>query len=175
MSVPYSVIFSSVVVAIMMSNPANAQQNSLPVAAPLTTDSTNSAAPVALNSVMRVICAQQDSQGTGFLHKSGKIITAHHVIKDCSTPQLLLSNGTTIGSTVDAADPDFDLAILTPASAINVPALKISTLTTLNIGAQVSTWGFPRGVFRISPDAKRWISIGSGRHQNGKRRLFNST
>jgi S1-C subfamily serine protease len=137
-------------------NPMSAQQTSVLVASPLNTESSFNGGTAALQSVVRVICPQQDSQGTGFLHKSGMIITAAHVIKDCVAPRLLLPSNTFIESTIEGSDLDFDFAILRPATQITAPVLPITNNDTLNIGAQVSTWGFPGGYFGL----RSMLSVG---------------
>ncbi|HUS89598.1 MAG TPA: hypothetical protein VMW91_09575 [Desulfosporosinus sp.] len=51
------------------------------VSAPINTESAGKAVDIAEESVVRVICTDRGSGGTGFLHSSGKIITAAHVVK----------------------------------------------------------------------------------------------
>jgi S1-C subfamily serine protease len=151
----YVAIFALTLVSATVKE-ATAQQSSVPVASPLNSESFNTGGIAAVQSVMRVICPQQDSQGTGFLHKSGMVITAAHVIKDCVAPKLLLPSNTVVESTIEGSDLDFDFAILRPASKITAAALPITDRDTLNIGTQLSTWGFPGGYFGLKP----MLSIG---------------
>lgn len=123
----------------------------VPVSAPVDTDSAGRGGTLALQSVLRVICIQENSAGTGFLHKSGKIITAEHVVRGCNSPILMLPNGTTRPASVVATDAETDLALLNPASAIAVDALPLSFRSDPAVGAQVSTWGFPGGYSGLSP------------------------
>jgi hypothetical protein len=51
----------------------------IPVAAPIDTDSAGRSGDIAIHTVVHLICVEQNSMGTGFLHKSGNIITADHV------------------------------------------------------------------------------------------------
>jgi hypothetical protein len=60
--------------------------NTLPVTAPIDTDSAGRAGDIATHSVVRLICPAANTVGTGFLHKSGNILTADHVTRGC--PQL---------------------------------------------------------------------------------------
>jgi S1-C subfamily serine protease len=126
-------------------------QNNIPVAAPMNTESAGTESDVAIRSVMRVICAQQDSMGTGFLHKSGKIITAAHVVKDCTDPTLLLSNGTSVPAKTDVIEPDMDFAVIVPNRPIDAPSLTLTSQQKFTIGSQVSTWGFPLGYAGFRP------------------------
>jgi len=89
--------------------------------------------------------------GTGFLHKSGKIITAHHVVDGCSDPILILANGTQVVAKTIDSNADKDLAIINPSTPINAPTLPISTRSEFAIRTQVSTWGFPGGYFGTIP------------------------
>lgn len=116
-----------------------------PVSAPIDTDSAGKGGPLAINSVMRVICPSIDSAGTGFLHRSGKIITAEHVVHGASEIMVLPVSGNPIKAALTASDSELDLALLTPESPIGATALPISSRTDFLIGAPVTTWGFPGG------------------------------
>jgi len=65
-------------------------QNQIPVAAPMTTDLAGNTAGIALPSVLRVIIPSKNSTGTAFLHKSGVLLTAAHVVKDASPSDIVL-------------------------------------------------------------------------------------
>jgi S1-C subfamily serine protease len=117
----------------------------VPVSAPIDTDSAGRGGEFALQSVFRIVCPQQNSQGTGFLHQSGRILTAEHVVRGCQNPIILLANGSQIPSSVQASNQQLDLAVLNPSAAINARALPLSGAQEFAIGTQVSTWGFPGG------------------------------
>jgi S1-C subfamily serine protease len=144
--------------------------NHLPVSAPIDTNSAGRGGIIAVQSVLRIICIQNNSSGTGFLHKSGNLITAAHVVSGCSQPIILQPDGTQITGSVKAADDDVDLALIEPATKINAPALAISMKSDLQIGTQVTTWGYPGGYFGRAP----MLSVGylSGldarKHNSGK-------
>lgn len=127
--------------------------SSMSVSAPVTTESSGKSADTAITSVMRVVCTQTDMGGTGFLHKSGRVITAEHVIANCARNDLLLilANGSQIGITDVLSDPFLDLAVITPAQKISAPALPISDITQMAVGEQVTTWGFPAGYNSLIP------------------------
>jgi S1-C subfamily serine protease len=126
-------------------------RSTVPTAAPLTSESTGKIGAIATRAVMRVICPEHNSAGTAFLHKSGKLLTADHVVHDCAAPVLLLTNGTTNKITIVASDADLDIAILNPALPIVATPLGISSLPDFIIGAQVTTWGFPAGYANSVP------------------------
>lgn len=95
--------------------------------------------------VYRVECAPTASAGTAFLHKSGRILTAEHVIRDCPIEKIILkdSNGTTITVSATASDPELDIALLTPSSPISATALELDQDPTINLGIITASWGFP--------------------------------
>ena len=125
----------------------------LPASAPLTTSSAGTHASIAIDSVVRVLCPTTESSGTGFLHKSGWIITAEHVVRGSQPEQTVLR--TSAGVTIEAAeirvDRSFDLAIIKPKSSIKKTPLQICSADSFAVGAQISTWGFPFGYTGLSP------------------------
>lgn len=123
----------------------------IPVTAPIDTDSAGRAGDIATHSVIRLICAAKNLVGTGFLHKSGNIITADHVVRGCLQPEMILPNGTRGPVTTIAIDQDHDLALLRPGTTMTAQPLSISTKTDFKVGTQVSTWGFPAGYSGLSP------------------------
>jgi S1-C subfamily serine protease len=126
-------------------------ENHFPVAAPFDTDSAGNGGKIAVQAVLRVVCPRANSSGTGFLHHSGRIITAEHVVRRCQQALLVLPDGHRVPAAVAATDADHDLALLEPQQAIDATPLAISGLQTLSIGSQVSTWGFPGGYGGTSP------------------------
>ena len=79
------VVFLAVLLAIFFSSDVLAQ-NRIPTAAPMTTDLAGRSGAVAVQSLFRVLCPTKSKGGTGFLHKSGKVITAAHVVDGCGPP-----------------------------------------------------------------------------------------
>jgi len=102
---------------------------------------------IAAESVFQIVVPKQNCSGTGFLHTSGNVLTAAHVIKgaDPKDVMMLLGNGNKVHLKKIVADYDVDIALLVPRSKINATALPLSTAKTFQIGSQVSTWGFPAG------------------------------
>lgn len=121
------------------------------MAAPIDSDSAGRGGAVATQACMRVICHTTNSVGTGFLHKSGRVITAEHVVRGCTAPELLLANLTTVKAKVVAVDNVLDLAILEPEISISAPSMTLSGGSNFAVGAHVSTWGYPGGYQGAAP------------------------
>ena len=117
------------------------------VSPPLYSDSAGKLGHKAAVSVFRIVIPRLDRTGTGFLHKSGKILTAAHVVSDCVPKDVFirLPGGKNVSITNITSDEDIDVAILAPTLKISSDSLPISPNRQLYMGAQVSTWGFPRG------------------------------
>ncbi len=130
-----------------------ADDRRIPVSAPMTTDLAGKSGGVAAVSVYRVVCPSANRTGTAFLHKSGQVLTAAHVVTNCepSEIKLLTAMGQQIAVTNVVADYEMDVALLFPAVAIHAGSLGISTNDQISIGKQVSTWGFPVGYDGLAP------------------------
>jgi S1-C subfamily serine protease len=139
--------------------------NNIPVSAPIDTDSAGRAGDIAMHSVVRLICIAQSTSGTGFLHKSGNIITADHVVRGCSAPEMILPDGTRAPVSIIAADQDHDLALIKPSISVSVTPLPLATTNDFKVGTQVSTWGFPAGYFGLAPMLSVGYLAGIDAHQ----------
>ena len=117
----------------------------IPVAATMTTESAGRSGEIAARSVFRVVCRESQTGGTGFLHKSGRVVTAEHVVTGCSDITVIPATGSPVNVAKVQADPDLDLALLELAKPIAAPTLPLSTSSTFTVGLAVSTWGFPGG------------------------------
>lgn len=144
----------SFVISITLSSSTFSQiNNSIPISAPITIDSPGKMGVIATQSVMRIICTKTSMGGTGFLHKSGWIITAAHVVGDCLKNDLIIitSDGQRLQIDSIISDKYLDLAVLNPISKLNLPSLKLSKRTEIIIGSMVTTWGFPVGYNNSTP------------------------
>jgi hypothetical protein len=70
-------LVSSIIISSSLGYAATVQ---IPAAAPMTTDLAGGSGATTFSSVLRVVCPAKQSSGTGFLDKSGKVITVFHVI-----------------------------------------------------------------------------------------------
>lgn len=144
-------LVSSVLMAVCLCVPAGGASD-ISVAAPMTTDLAGSSAESALPSVFRILCPKENSAGTGFLHKSGAVITCYHVISNCAPSDVFLlglAGRADVTNIIQNADKD--LALLFLDREIKAPVLALSTNDQNAIGSQISTWGFPSGYGGIAP------------------------
>jgi S1-C subfamily serine protease len=125
----------------------------IPIAAPMTTELAGQVADVAIPSVFRIICTASNSSGTGFLHKSGVIVTADHVIKGSTMNDIAVVTfaGQRLHITNILHDASLHLAVLMPTEKLTGRCLHISTNANIKIGMQVSTWGFHEGYRGLTP------------------------
>ncbi len=117
----------------------------IPISAPLTSDAAGTNAEKAMSSVMRIYA--NGGVGTGFLHKSGYVITAGHVVGCAASSNIfaITAFGNRCEFTNVIVDTNLDLALLQPAIPIQLQALELRTVEGIRIGSQVTTWGFPFG------------------------------
>lgn len=156
----------------------------------VTTKAVGKGGVTAILSVYRVLCFPQATypkgmQGTGFLHASQQIITAAHVVDGCNEVVIQENDGSKINAKVVVVDDDLDLALLKPEGFLVPTYLKIAKNPDLNVGTQVTTWGFPAGYggnlpllgvgyisgseTAIKPDGKgvsRWVVNAAFNHGN---------
>jgi S1-C subfamily serine protease len=118
---------------------------------PLQSYSAASTSSAALASVFRIICRETDMGGTGFLHKSGDVITAAHVTKGCTHPIIAMHDNTGNPATIVRTDDDKDLVLLRPTRKISAQPLSISNASGLKIGSEIAFWGFPSGYSGVVP------------------------
>jgi S1-C subfamily serine protease len=152
--IPIAIIFCFLIVPFGgMAQVTLPPQGSVFVSAPIDQDSPAKGGNSAQMSVFRIVCMAQNSAGTGFLHKSKKIITAAHVVTGCANPIIITSDNKMVNGKVDNIDPTVDLALIESEVDINAPPLALYSLSEsdIKIGRQVSTWGFPGGYSGLSP------------------------
>jgi S1-C subfamily serine protease len=142
-----------IALALLTLRTVSSADNQIPVAAPMTSNLAGHSAEIAVPSVFRIICPTKQRGGTGFLHKSGKVITAAHVVSECETADITILgvSGKKVHITNIVSDDDLDLALLTPSEKLSGISLPIATNDKFHIGVQVSTWGFPAGYKGLRP------------------------
>jgi len=124
-----------------------AAQDRIAPSSQMTTDLARHTANIAIASVFRIFIPAKNRSGTAFVHKSGRMITASHVIEGCSSQEVTLisSRGEKFGVKKIVIDQDRDLALVTPDGKTNAPSLQLSSTDKFAIGLQVSSWGYPAG------------------------------
>jgi S1-C subfamily serine protease len=130
-----------------------AGENEVTTGASVETDTAGRSGAVAASSVVRVICPAEGTGGSGFLHRSGKVISAAHVVAECDHTKLLLglSSGKAVQVSEVKLDDNLDLALLTPREKLAGAAFPISSTPKLTVGAQVTTWGYSAGYNGAAP------------------------
>ena len=128
-------------------------RDQVPTSAPLMTDSPGQTGGVAAISVFRVVCPHKRLGGSAFLHKSGKVITAAHIVAGCEPNDVILitAKGKPVKIDKIVIDSDVDLALLTPQSPLSGNCLVISSDSKFGIGSQICMWGYPTGYTSGTP------------------------
>lgn len=125
----------------------------LPLTAPLTTESAGQSSTLARSSVLRIVCRTTGFGGTGFLHASGHVITAAHVVDPCPQDELRLITAQQSQFAVSSvhSDPVLDLALVKPQAPILGSPFKIAATASPRLGSFVITWGYPGGYTGAEP------------------------
>lgn len=144
------VVLLAGIIGVLISDGKSGQ---IPVSAPLATDSAGRMGAIATQSVFRIIIPSKNRMGTGFLHATGNVLTAAHVTEGANPADvtILLANGQKVPVEKIVADPDIDIAMLTPKQKIKATALPFASVEEFSVGTQVSTWGFPVGYNGMRP------------------------
>jgi S1-C subfamily serine protease len=118
----------------------------IPVSAPGSpVQSPGGSGGIASASVVKIVCRNTGVTGTGFLHKSGRIITAAHVL-DCTVDNLqVIAGRQQLGVLESVKDEVIDLGVLTLKGKLNVPTLPLKQKGDVRIGEVLDIWGFPAG------------------------------
>lgn len=121
---------------------------SVPTSTPITTASVAKAATDVLPSVFRVTNYGIGKQGTGFLHKSGTVITAAHVVRGATPSQIKIRDfaGSEYSVTRIIVDEKIDIALLLPSPRIVGPIpLTLAERDVKTPGRPIEVWGYPGG------------------------------
>lgn len=100
----------------------------------------------AINSVYMIVCPETGQKGTGFLLRSGYIMTNWHVVEGSTISRLraISSRGGEVNFNDSIVDQNRDLAALLPSEAID-GGLDVADEEDTSVGTRVSTWGYPLG------------------------------
>jgi S1-C subfamily serine protease len=83
------------------------------------------------------------SSGTGFVVAPSRILTNHHVARECSEMRVRTSTGAELTARVGATDEQRDLALLTVQGGDPGPVLAFRSGPEIRRGEGVVTYGFP--------------------------------
>ena len=122
------------------------ERDSLPVSTKWLLDAVGISGRLAIQSVFMIMCQKTQTKGTGFLTKQGYIITNWHVVEgnEVSDIQAISSSVDKIDFSDCVNDQDRDLAALTPVTRLE-NGLDIIVEKDVQVGTQVTTWGYPLG------------------------------
>jgi S1-C subfamily serine protease len=114
----------------------------LAVAACATPRTVGDVAQDAQSKVMKVRCG--GAFGTGFLHRSGHVITAAHVVEACEAGQILVFSDKGAGWSGESLrlDKRRDLAAIYPIGRLQRPYLVLDEASAWKVGQQVVMPGF---------------------------------
>lgn len=102
-----------------------------------------------VEAIYLIVCPLTETtgeKGTGFLHKSGYVITNWHVVEKCSIHNLIGigSDGASIRFVSMKVDQDRDLVALMPKEPLE-GVIVVKNEHNIQPGIQVATWGYPLG------------------------------
>jgi S1-C subfamily serine protease len=122
------------------------EDQDVPVATRMVLDAAGELGRSAVKSVYMIYCPKTNSKGTGFLIKSGYIITNEHVIRGNSHNEIVAHSPyrNVIAFSSMIVDAEKDIAVLKPSKELE-GGLELYTDDNLLVGASLSTWGFPLG------------------------------
>ncbi|MBI4199270.1 MAG: trypsin-like peptidase domain-containing protein [Chloroflexi bacterium] len=138
------------------------ESQSIPISTRWLLDAVGETGRSAVNAVYLVVCPRMQSKGTGFLLKSGVLVTNWHVICHCQArvnlgaqcqcdPRTVNSDVLAFDSNGQqqvfrrlAFDQHRDLAMLEPSTPL-AGGLTVRTGFNIAIGTQICTWGHPLG------------------------------
>ncbi len=120
--------------------------NSTPVSTRWLLDSVGETGRSAVKAVYMLVCPKTQQKGTAFSLKTGLIISNWHVVEGCTAADIMgiSSEGRHIHFTKLVADQNRDLVALTPRDALT-GGLSIVEEGDIQVGTQVTTWGYPLG------------------------------
>lgn len=125
----------------------NKMEENIPVATQWLLNAAGDTGRSAIKSVYLVVCTKTSQKGTGFLLRSGQVITNEHVVRGCQAADIfgISSFGERVLFSKTSTDTTRDLAVLFPQKKLDGGLTLSSSDKGLSVGTAVSTWGFPLG------------------------------
>ncbi|PIP16275.1 MAG: hypothetical protein COX46_03230 [bacterium (Candidatus Ratteibacteria) CG23_combo_of_CG06-09_8_20_14_all_48_7] len=144
-------VLSFILISFCITSKSQAQtgglmNSNIPVSTKWLLDVAGDAGRTAVKSVYMIACPKTGLKGTGFLLKSGHLITNEHVIRGCQANEIMAWSSFGVQVTFQRliVDAKRDLAVLTPVEK-QPGGLTLGTDENLLVGTSVFTWGFPLG------------------------------
>ncbi len=118
----------------------------IPVSTSILLDAVGETGRTAVNSVFMIVGQKTNKKGTGFLIKTGHIITNEHVIRGNNCDEIIAQSsfGKRIRFKKLIYDSNRDIALLEPQNKI-IGGLELGSNDSLLTGMSLATWGFPLG------------------------------
>ena len=119
---------------------------SIPISTRWLLDAVGDIGRSAIDSVYMIVCPETRQKGTGFLLKSGYVMTNWHIVEGSTIDSIraISSKGVEVNFHNLIVDRNRDLVALLPDEKIE-GGLDISDEEGISVGTQVSTWGYPLG------------------------------
>lgn len=121
-------------------------ENSVPISTRWLLDAVGQAGQSVVKAVYMLICPRTRQKGTAFLLKTGLMISNWHVVEGSAVNDLVAisSNGNQIHFDSLITDENRDLVALKPRQTLT-GGLVIREEGNIQVGTQVTTWGYPLG------------------------------
>ena len=122
------------------------EEQDVPIATRMVLDAAGEVGRSAIKSVYMIYCPKTKAKGTGFLIRSGYIITNEHVIRGNSHNEIEAYSPyrEAISFSSMIVNAEKDIAILKPTKELE-GGLEFYSNDNLLVGESLSTWGFPLG------------------------------
>jgi len=145
------------------------EDNNLPISTKWLVDSIGEVGRSLIDQIFMIYCPKTETKGTGFLYKSGHIITNWHVIENCSENEVIAISckNERISFVEILIDKEKDLALLKPSIKIN-GGLDFDNSCEIKPGIKISTWGYPLGYNGPAPLLSIGYISGFKDHQEKK-------
>jgi hypothetical protein len=124
--------------------PKTSNDHQVPVSTQWLLDAAGPTQRASINSVYLLVCPKTNKKGTGFLIKSGIIVTDNHVVEGCQSGDLTAQSpdGGMVTFSKMVTDSTRDLALLKPSKHI-AGGFTLGNEQAVKTGETVTTWGFP--------------------------------
>jgi S1-C subfamily serine protease len=99
---------------------------------------------------VRIVSGDLGELGTGFIHVSGRVLTAHHVVARAESRLQIQIGERRVGVKDVVFDEYLDIAILTAEERLE-GGLRVAHGKDFAVGNTVVTWGYPLGYAGSAP------------------------